>query len=208
MSKSSIQKIFAVIIFCLTSNAFCESNFVRVGIGNNATIEIPKNWQILSSNQKTTIDTSVEANKNNTAQSEFKFAANFYNENGKTIAVVNTRFYPNNKLTQSDTKNLAGESLVGLDEEIKKTIVTGTQKMGQKLIEWKRTQVQNINGMNVIKYGKLTSNPPNGDLYCEYQYRFWNAPNTFTLTIGYKKEHEVFLEKITKYMAESVKITN
>jgi hypothetical protein len=206
--RSPIQKIIVISLLCIASNAFCESNFVRVEIGNNATIEIPKNWQILSANQKTTIDTYVEATKNNTTQSEFKFAANFHNENGKTIAVVNARFYPNNMLTQSDAKNIVGEALNGLDEEIKKIIVPNAQKMGQKIIEWKKTQVQNINGMSVIKYGKLTSNPPNGDLYYEYQYRFWNAPNTFTLTIGYKKEHEVFLEKITKYMAESIKVKN
>ena len=140
MLKSSIQKIIAIsiLILCVASNAFCESNFVRVEIGNNVTIEIPKNWQILSANQKTTIDTYVEATKNNTAQSEFKFAANFHNENGKTIATVNARFYPNNMLTQNDAKNVVGEALNGLDEEFKKSTITSTPKMGKKFIEWKK----------------------------------------------------------------------
>ena len=63
------------------------SNFVRVPLGKGASIEVPKNWVVLSGNQRITIDTFVEAMGYRHTESTLNFAANLYDDRGKTLAL-------------------------------------------------------------------------------------------------------------------------
>jgi len=84
------------IAFCLVAvHGWGASNFIRVPLGKGASIEVPKNWSVFSGSQRITLDAFVEAKGYRKTESELNFAANLYDKQGKTMALVNARFYPN-----------------------------------------------------------------------------------------------------------------
>lgn len=112
--------LFGIILGLVTIPGWCASNFVRVPLGNGASIEVPRNWIVLSGNQRTTIDTFVEAKGCRQTESSLSFAANLYDDRGKTMALVNARFYPENPITQTEAQQVTASDLKEIDVEMKK----------------------------------------------------------------------------------------
>ena len=130
--------------------AFSASNFVRVPLGKGASIEVPKNWVVLSGNQRTTIDTFVEAKGYRLTESTLSFAANLYDDRGKTMALVNTRFYPDNPITQAEARQVTSADLREIDIEMRKGAEAPLKAIGVRMLNWYGSKMQVINGLYVL----------------------------------------------------------
>ena len=132
------------------SHVLGSSNFVRVPLGKGASIEVPKNWIVLSGNQRITIDTFVEAKGYRLTESTLNFAANLYDDRGKTIALVNALFYPENPFTQAEAKQVAPADLKELDVEMRKAAEASLNAMNVRMLNWYGSNMRVVNGLHVL----------------------------------------------------------
>lgn len=196
--------LVASCLFSFFNNVYPESNFILTPLAKGISIEIPKNWTVLNGSNRMTLDSYVESSGYKLTESSLNFAANLYDENGKVLALVNARFYPNNQMTQDMAKSLNSADLIYIDKEMHVVSEKTIDSIGGKLHEWIPTQVVRINGLYVIKYGQLITVPPTNKQAYQFSYRVWAAPRSFTITIGYNKNQEFLIKPIADKIASSL----
>lgn len=180
------------------------SNFIRVQLGKGSSIEIPKNWVVLSGNKRTTIDTYVEAMGFRQTESTLNFAANLYDDRGKTLALVNARFYPDNPFTQTEARLVTSEVIKEFDVEFRRVTETTLKAVGIKLLNWYGSQMQVINGLHVLVHEHRTSGASGAGVERVCGLRIWRSPRSFTVTIAYRESEEKMLRPIIDYMSNSI----
>ena len=196
--------MLVLILSFLSIFAYGQTNFIRVPLAKGASIEVPINWVVISQNNRTNIDAYVEANGYKLTESNLPFAANLYDDNGKTVALVNSRFYPENPFTQQMVSTLKKEDIAVIDKELRSATEKLLPSMGGKLVKWKSTQLIKTNGLFVLKHGHIAVIPPSADTIHEYRYRVLASPRSFTVTISYKQSYASLIEPIANKMASSI----
>jgi hypothetical protein len=195
----------SLLLFLTTSQAWCTSNFVRVPLGKGASIEVPKNWVVLSGNRRTTIDSFVEAKGYRLTESTLSFAANLYDDHGKTIALINARFYPDNPITQTEAKQAASADLKEIDVEMRKAIEAPLKAMGGRVLTWYGSKMQVINGLYVLVHEHQHSGAGEVDVRRVRGVRVWRSPRSFTVTLSYRERDAIMLLPIIDYMTNSLR---
>jgi hypothetical protein len=113
----------AIVLLFATMFVQAAENFVTVILPKGVSIDLPKNWVVLSNNQRVTLDTSVESRLDlsgiDQETSELHFAANYYDDRGKTVAILNVRYYPQLDLSQADARSATIQDVQELDAAIK-----------------------------------------------------------------------------------------
>ena len=105
--KQSFLKLlpFALVIMSSVA-AYSADNFVKITLPKKVSVELPRNWTALSRNLRITLDSTVQSVTEQIgffdASSDLNFAANYFEDNGKTAAIFNIRYYPDLKLSQQD----------------------------------------------------------------------------------------------------------
>ena len=95
-----MKKLLLLILFLFASTiAIAASNFKTIGLPKGVSIDLPINWQVISNNQRITLDAYVET-LFEPLDSDLPFAANYYNDNSVVEALVNIRYYPWIEATQ------------------------------------------------------------------------------------------------------------
>jgi hypothetical protein len=192
-------------LLALVSGAFGASNFVRVPLGKGASIEIPKNWMVLSGNQRTTIDTFVEAKGYRLTESTLSFAANLYDDHGKTLALVNARFYPENPITQAEARQATAADLKSIDVEMRKVAEVPLKAMGVRMLNWYGSKMQVINGLYVLVHEHQHSGVGDAGVTRVRGVRVWRSPRSFTVTFSYRERDAAMLLPIVDYMTNSLR---
>lgn len=192
-------------LVALVSSAFGASNFVRVPLGKGASIEIPKNWVVLSGNQRTTIDTFVEAKGYRLTEATLSFAANLYDDRGKTVALVNTRFYPDNPITQVEARQATSSDLKEIDAELRKNAEPPLKAMGIRMLNWYGSKMQVVNGLYVLVHEHQHSGAGDAGVTRVRGVRVWRSPRSFTVTLSYRERDAAMLLPIIDYMTNSLR---
>lgn len=193
-----------VILAFVTCSAWSASNFIRVPLGKGASIEVPKNWVVLSGNQRTTIDAFVEAKGYRQTESSLNFAANLYDDRGKTLALVNARFYPDNPITQAEAKQVTPADLKEIDVEMRKAAETPLKAMGVKMLNWYGSKMQVVNGLYALVHEHQHSGAGDAGVTRVRGVRVWRSPRSFTVTLSYRERDAVMLLPIIDYMTKSL----
>ena len=144
-SRRTVLSSFAVVAFPSRG----ASNFIRVPLGQGASIEMPKNWIVLSANRRVAIDTYVEAQGFRQTESTLSFAAKVFDDQDKTMALVNARFYPDNAATQEQAKQVTASDIETMDAGIRKAAEAPLKSMGLRMTRWYGSKMQVINGLHV-----------------------------------------------------------
>lgn len=194
---------------CLLLMGLCSaaqaSNFVRVTLGPGASMEVPKNWVILSGHARTTLDSSVEASGFKQSSSSLPFAANLLDERGATIAIVNARFYPDNELTQADANAITPAELKILEA----AAIEGNQKAmkatGERVIGARGISKRMVHGTQVIIHEHERTDNKTGSNMRVRGVRVWRSPRSFTVTMNYHEKDAVLLRPIIEYMTNSIR---
>ena len=181
------------------------SNFVRVPLGKGASIEVPKNWVVLSGNQRITIDTFVEAKGYRLTESTLNFAANLYDDRGKTIALVNARFYPDNPFTQVEAKQFTPADIKVIDVELRKGAEVLQNEMGVRMLQWYGSNMRVINGLHVLVHEQQNSGVRDSGVTRVRRLRVWRSPRSFTVTLSYLERDAALLLPIIDYMTNSLR---
>ena len=204
--QSRFKSFLLALLFSLaTLPAWGASNFVRVPLGKGASIEVPKNWVVLSGNQRNTIDTFVEAKGYRQTKSALSFAANLYDDRGKTIALINVRFYPDNPITQAEARQVTPSDIKEIDAEMRKVAEAPLKAMGVRMLNWYGSKMQVINGLFVLVHEQQQSGAGDVGVTRVRGVRVWRSPRSFTVTLSYRERHATMLLPIINYMNNSLR---
>ena len=205
MRTAYIASLFGLAVCLIAVSSWGASNFIRVPLGKGASIEVPKNWTVISGSQRVTIDALVEAKGYRKSEWEFNFGANLYDEQGKTMALVNARFYPNNSITQAEARGATPSDLREFDIELKKNVEAPLNAMGSRMTKWFGSQMQVINGLYVLVHEHQQSGNGDQGTARVRGLRVWNSPRSFTVTLRYQVQYATMLLPIIDYMTSSLR---
>lgn len=197
--------LFGLVLAFVASPAWGASNFIRVPLGKGASIEVPKNWVVLSDNQRTTIDAFVEAKGYRQTESTLGFAANLYDDRGKTIALVNARFYPDNPITQAEARQVTSADLKEIDVEMRKVAEAPLKAMGIRMLNWYGSKMQVINGLYILMHEHQHSGAGDAGVTRVRGLRVWRSPRSFTVTLSYRERDATMVLPIVDYMTKSIR---
>ena len=193
-------------IASFTTNA--DSNYKTVNLPKGVSIDVPINWQVISNNQRITLDAYVET-LYEPIDSDFPFAANYYNDNSEVEALLNIRYYPWMEITQEDVFNASSDEVQYLDSMLNENILLAMKDVG-KLLSWNGTKKEYINGIIVLiteyrRYSNTTKDSGRVRLV-----RVFNDNKSFTLTVSYddRRQNSFMLEGITNRIIESLSLSN
>lgn len=204
--QAKYKAFLTAILFCFaTFPVWGASNFVRVPIGKGASIEVPRNWVVLSGNQRTTIDTFVEAKGYRQTESTLSFAANLYDDQGKTMALINVRFYPDNPITQSEARQVTTSDIEEIDAGIRKITEPPLTAMGVTVLRWYESKMQLINGLYALIHEHQHSGAGDAGVTRVRGVRIWSSPRSFTVTLSYRERDAAMLLPIINYMTNSLR---
>lgn len=204
--QSQIKVILSVFLLnIVTLQAWGASNFVRVPLGKGASIEVPRNWVVLSDNQRITIDTFVETKNYHQTESTLSFAANLYDDRDETIALINVWFYPDNPITQVEASQLTPSELKEIDPEMRKTVEATLKAMGVRMLNWYGSKMQVINGLYVLVHEHRHSGAGDAGVTRVRGVRVWRSPRSFTVTLSYRERDATMLLPIINYMTNSLR---
>lgn len=191
----------------LAGTVWAESNFLTVPLPRAVTIELPRNWIVLSANQRITLDAYVEALTERTYGSrtefptELPFAANFINDRRETIGIVNVRYYPSLEATQTDVRALSTAEIEAVDNAWHR----GLMSSPVTVVSWEGTAAKEINGLATLVTQYRRKSMRGSGTFRVRLVRVLNGDKSFTLTVSYREAEEIFLEVITDRIVNSVR---
>jgi len=180
--------------------AIAANNFVPVSLPHGVQIELPRNWEALSKNQRITLDSAVQSRNEHAgifdASSDLNFGANYYDESGKTAAIINVRYYPDLDVSQTEARMAGASDIRELDTALRESMVKAGQINGFSVLIWNGTSKQVINGVTafVTEYKR---SPLNNDGNFKVRLvRVFNGGKSFTMTVSYRENQEYLLRPI------------
>jgi hypothetical protein len=185
-------------------------NFVTIRLPHGVQIEIPRNWEVLSTNQRITLDTAVQSRTEPAglfyASSDLNFAANHYDDAGKTTAQLNFRYYPEFTITQAEVRAATKSDINEMDSAFRDVIPKVMQNSGASILAWIGTKKQVINGVTafVTEY-KRSPIKGNGNFFVRLV-RIFNAGKSFTLTVSYRENQQYLMKPICDRIISSLRI--
>lgn len=199
--------VFLVAIYA--SSVSAATNYVPIALPRGVTMELPRNWEALTSNQRITLDSSVQARTERLgafdASSDLNFGANLYDEAGKAAAMVNIRYYPDMDVTQADARAATSSDIQELDGGLQTAIAQSIQGTGVKILKWFGTSPRTINGAVAFITEYERSSPNNKGNFRVRLVRVFNGADSFTVTVSYRSRDELLLRPICDRVIGSIK---
>lgn len=195
----------------LNTQGSAESNFKVIRLPKGVSIKLPSNWKILSDNKRITIDSVAESMHDLSGivkeDSEFPFAANCFNDNGRTIGMVNVRYYPVLDIEQSDAQQANDDEVNYIDSVVKDETSSGAKISGMTVTSWEGTQKKEINGITVFltEYHRL-SRKGTGTFRVRLV-RVFYGDRSFTLTVSYLEATSHLMGPISDKIVQSLQIS-
>lgn len=208
--KQSFLKLlpFALVIMSSVA-AYSADNFVKITLPKGISVELPRNWTALSRNLRITLDSTVQSVTEQIgvfdASSDLNFAANYFEDNGKTAAIFNIRYYPDLKLSQQDAAQSTPNDVRDINALIRANVEKGGKAFGASVIEWRGTKLQQINGATAF-VSEYTRTPIENDgEFCSRLVRIFRKQDSYTITVSYRLSQERLLRPICDRIITSIR---
>lgn len=203
-----VSALAAVLLLAAHGVASATDNFARVRLPKGVSIEIPKNWVVLSGNQRITMDSAVESGLDLSGikqkGSELPFAANYYDDKGNTLGIMNVRYYPQLELTQADAQSANAQDVRELDAALKENMIPSMKAFNMTVTSWAGTQKSAINGITVfITEYQRKSLKESGEFRVRLV-RVFADDKSFTVTVSYHEAASFLLKPITDRIINSL----
>ena len=206
--KLWISFTIAITMIAAHSMASAFNNFVTIRLPKGVSIELPKNWVVLSGNQRITLDSAVKSGLDLSGieygSSEFPFAANYYDDKGANLGIVNIRYYPQIALTQVDAEAASSQDVKELDATFKEDMLKSTKPFGITVTSWIGTHKTSINGIIVFITDYRTNSIKGTGEFRARLVHVFSGDKSFTLTVSYHEKASFLLKPITDKIINSL----
>ena len=197
--------VIAVIAFFSLTPVSASDNFVKISLPKGVSIELPKDWVVLSENLRIALDTVADSGLDLAGieheNSDIPFTANYY-KNNKIVGIVQTRYYPNIDLTQNDSRQATPQDMNEMNTILKERTVKSMTAVDEVSgLTW--TKKTTINGITafVTEYHRKTGE------FRVHLIRVFAGKRTFTLTAAYLEEELFPLEPNINRIINSLKLS-
>lgn len=204
--------MYTVLVVALTASittAYATNNFAKVSLPKGVSIELPKNWIVLSGNQRITLDSAVESGLDLSGieqeDSELPFAANYYDDKGTTLGILNVRYYPQLELSQADARAKNAQDVKDLDALLRENMITSMKAFNmKKATSWVGTEKTSINGITVFLTEYRRQALKGSGEFRVRLVRVLDGDKSFTLTVSYHEAASFLLKPITDRIINSL----
>jgi len=204
--------VITVAFLALSPTASATGNFATVALPRGVSIELPRNWVVLSNSQRITLDTFVESRLDlsgiQALPSELPFAANHYDDHGRTLAMLNIRYYPELDLSQRDARGATSQDVKELDSELKQNAIKEMQALGMPITSWGGTTKAEINGITTFITDYRRASLRGTSEFRVRLVRVFASNESFTLTVSYLDADSILLRPITDRIINSLKLAS
>lgn len=205
-----ISALAVVLILAVHGAASATDNFARVKLPKGVSIELPKNWVVLSGNQRITLDSAVESGLDLSGikqeGSELPFAANYYDDKGNTLGIMNVRYYPQLELTQADAQSANAQDVREIDAALKESMIPSMKAFNMTVTSWAGTQKSAINGITVFLTEYQRKSLKGSGEFRVRLVRVLAADKSFTVTVSYHEGASFLLKPITDRIINSLSL--
>ena len=185
-------------------NKKSKDNFTNINLPEGVTIQLPKDWTILANQQRVAIDSAVKGIEPD-LHSDYHFAANYYGNTGKTEALVNIRYYPDQYITQTEVSSLTEDDIVEIDAELRGAMEKAGRIAGYSVINWNGTKRTTINGVLAL-VTEYTRTPLNNGVFCVRIVRVLNKEKSYSLTVSYKLSEQALRQATDNIIASMMQL--
>ena len=211
LSLNPFLLLSAVVLLFLVGSVSAAGNYLPVRLPKGITVELPINWTVLSNNQRINIASWAQAKLESggliVASSDLAFASNYYDDQNKTAAMFNIRYYPDLNIAQSDSRASSSADIKELDKALRDAVLsTQRSDIGFRLLSWIGTTKQNINGIVVFVTEYRRSSMAGDSPFRVRLVRVFNSERSFTITISYREDQEFFLRPICNRVINSIRM--
>tara|TARA_B100000700_G_scaffold330459_1_gene456811 strand:- start:2090 stop:2725 length:636 start_codon:yes stop_codon:yes gene_type:complete len=205
----NVRIVWLIVFYLFSGLAFSKTNFVTISLPEYVTVDLPRNWVLISNNKRITLDTWVEStfdiNKLKNVDSSLPFAANYY-ENGGTVGIINSRYYPDIEISQKDAKQATSADVLELDQELRKNMLSSMEKIGMAVTSWEGTEKRTINGLTAFITEYHRKSLKGSGIFRVRLVRVLAGSSSFTLTVSYLESQSLLLKNITDRIISSLKM--
>lgn len=203
--------LFAILASSLFfSSAYATGDIVKIQLPKGVSVELPKDWIVLSNDKRLTIDTKVKSTLDlaglDQGSSVQPFVANYYS-NGEAIGTINIRYYVTLDLTQTDARQTTAIDVKDLDEWLKEIIFKSSNASGISILSWEGTKKSTINGLTTFITEYHRKSLTDAGSFRVRLVRVFAGDKTFTLTVSYNEKEAFFLKNITDKIISSLNMT-
>ena len=189
--------------------AFAADAFVKIKLPKGVTVELPRNWGVLSKSQRTTLSAASQSISEKAgvydSSGDLAFASNLVGDDGKTAAMFNIRYYPEIDLSQQDAKEATPQDIRDLDTMLRTEAEKGGAAFGGKILEWRGTKRQEINGITAFVSEYTRAGVGGNKDFCVRLVRIFRNEQSYTATVSYRIAEEPLLRPICDRVIESLR---
>lgn len=162
------------------------SSFVKVSIENNISLDIPRNWVVLSDNNTITLNAVVESVLSIPAS--VRFQANLKDDKHRPIATVQIYRWTS-ELQQVDIDAMDDFDTNNYDRQVQAQMNKELSAVGGAASRWYGTRKIHVNGLVglVSEYSRLSQLSPYGNFRVQVL-RFYSGAKSFSFVVSYHEE--------------------
>jgi len=206
-----LSLVVAILLLSTSLFVWATENFVTVTLPKNVSLQLPNHWVIFSNNQRITLNTHVKSVLSLSGiklpTSELPLAANYYDDHGNTIGILNVRYYPQLDLSQADARSATNQDVKELDATLKESATKEMKAFGGSITSWRGTSKSEINEITVfITEYHRASMKGSGDFRVRL-IRVFDGDRSFTLTVSYLESASTILQPMTDQIIGSLRLS-
>jgi len=183
MRMLSTRLVVALIISLVVSVAAQGASTIQIKLKRGITFEIPRNWAILSSGTRESVNKFIQ--DMNDADSHIVFQANLKSDDGSVLTNVQVYFWES-QFGQGDIKQYSEQDLAAYNQELRDQTVSQLEKVGGELLEWHGSNLA-VNGDQLLlrsDYTRAGADNPFMDKRVRI-YRYYGKDESFSFVINY-----------------------
>jgi hypothetical protein len=199
--------LISVTVLIYASPCSAGPEYVRLAVPQMVSIEIPRNWTVMSGNERLVLDKTVKTISPFPKTSNLPFVANLLDSSGLRRAHVNLRFYPENQPSQEYVRQSTEQAVRLFDGIVRENVSSEAVKYGSRMISWDGTRAISIGGWLALvgEYRRQGIGPEQNDTYRVKLVRVLDEAKSFTLTVSFRERDGFELQPICNHIIESLR---
>ena len=184
---------------------------VRLKLPRGVSLELPRNWTILSKDERSALKEAVSSKAGSSSSGELSFVAQLTDTKGQKLAIVNVRYDPETKdtpgaVTQEAVRGLSEAELRDLGERIKAGMRPALESVGGELVRWDGLSRFKVNGVWVLRFDCVQRQQGDEGAMLVRVDRYPLGEQSCSVSISYRVSEEQSLRPVCDRISQSVRI--
>lgn len=185
------------------------SRSVPIKLPLGVQLELPRDWHVLSRNQRVALDSvaarSVRRTHFDASSDQDGFTAHYYDGPGKLIASVHLGYFKTLDFTQAEARGARGAEITELDAFLQGSMNQVSRSGGYSISSWQGTERQTINGLTAFVSEYSRSLLKGDGNFRVRLVRVFDGPRSFTLSVSYRENGQPMLRSICDKVIASLR---